>query len=697
MSRARAFVHGRLAVCIAVAVSGTGAWAQAFAGEAARDGVATTAAAASTTAATTTTPGEYRDRLIAPQALAALPPDPDDASDADGLPRSLRAQLDYAHSERGNEGYTEQGVSAGGYWESANWGSWSLDATAFHSDRQRYGDRGGWGGAATLWQRNFFVDGGWRLDNGVGVVNTPALDLQRNQYRFFLPTVSLAGLSTQWNRDADGLSAYAAFGRAGLYNGSRVSGFDTAAGEVAALGAQWRPAPGWTASAALLSTDGRVVPDSFAEPAFAPGSTQAAHWALAWESARDAVQINLLNSRGSGDAAIGGPSGGLGGGMGDRGDASGGWIDASARRGRYRHNYGVFSLDPGLAWGALPINQDVRGGYYRIAYQYGRWIWNAGLDDIRSISGQGFDGQYATGFVRYQSSSSLGYGTSASLRHVDGGDSYTLQGFADRRSDWGLSRLQLDYADGGRGVGRSWQTSVDQALPLREGQRLSVSLSYGELRYPEQDPSRNVSLSLYGGVELGQRWSLDGNARWTHGDGPTALRGVDLNLGLNWRIAPGWSLSAAMYQSRGSQRSPFVLDPLAVDSPFLSLPRERSAFLTLRYDYQAGRPLPVLGGAMGAAVGDIAGSVFLDDNGDGVRAASEAAVANVTIVLDERYSVRTDSNGQYAFARVSVGSHRLRVIADNLPLPWSLPEAALPVRVDVRGVSRLDMGATRPR
>ncbi|MGO1073489.1 carboxypeptidase-like regulatory domain-containing protein [Lysobacter sp. CA199] len=669
-----AFPRSRLAACLAAALAAAGAGAHA--GETVGEGDGATT-------------GEYRDRIIAAQALAPLPPDEGERGDSDGLPRSLRVQVDWARNEQGEQRYDEQGLSAGGYWETANWGSWSLDATAFHSDRERKNGRGGSGGAATLWQRGLFVDGGWRIDNGLGAINTPSLDLQRNQYRFFLPTVSLAGLSTQWNRDADGLSLYGAFGRAGVYQGTRVVGFDVADGRVGALGAQWRPAPGWTASASLLSTDGRIVPDALGQPGLAGGSSQAVHWAAAWGSAHDAVQINLLNSRGP-DPSVLDPGA-------VRTDATGGWIDASARRGRFRHNYGVFSLDPGLVWGALPINRDVRGGYYRIGYQYGRWIWNAGVDEIRSISGEGFDGRYATAFARYQASNSLGYGASASLRQVEGSDSYALQTFLDRRSDWGLTRLQWDQAGGGGDIGRSWQASIDQALPLREGRRLSVSLGYGELGQPDQRSARSTTLSLYGGIELGQRWSLDGNARWTRGDGPSALRGVDLNLGLNWRIAPGWGLSAALYQSRGSQRSPFALDPLALDSPFQNLPRQRSGFLTLRYDYNAGRPLPVIGGAPGAATGEIAGSIFLDDNTDGVRAASELAAANVTVVLDGRYSVRTDSNGQFAFARVSVGTHRVQVIADNLPLPWSVEEGALPVTVEVRDTRRIEIGATRIR
>ncbi|MGN7916609.1 hypothetical protein [Lysobacter sp. 22409] len=666
MRPARRLARRRLAICVAC----------------------TLASAAPAASAADASPLVYRDRIIAAQALAPLPPDEDETVDGDGLPRSFRLELNAAYTERGDEHFGEQGLAAGGFWETANWGSLSLDATVFHSDRDRFADDSGWGGAATLWQRNLFVDGGWRLDNGLGVINTPSSQLQRNQYRFFLPSVAMAGLSTQWTRDASGLSVYGAVGRAGLYNGTRVVGFDVADGHVGAFGAQWQGAPGWTHAVSALSTDGRIVPDDVGEPGLIDRPSQAAHWASAWRSDRDAVQLNLLGSHDG------------------RGNATGAWIDASSRRGRYRHHYGLFSLDPGLTWGASPINQDVRGGYYRLAYQYGRWSWNTGVDDIRSISGAGFDGQYATAFARYQASSVFGYGASLSLRHADD-DTYAAQLFADRRNDWGQTRLQFDHAGGGGGVGRSWQASIDQALPLREGRRLSVSLGYGEWGERNETSSgvavrtttRTTTFSMYGGVELGDRVSVDGTARWTHGEGPAAMRGVDMNLGINWRIAPRWSLTAALYQSQGSQRSPFALDPLIVDSPFLSLPRERSAFLTLRYERQAGRALPVIGGAPGSAVGSIDGSLFLDDNDDGVRAASEQAAPNVTVVLDGRYAVRTDSNGQFSFPRVSIGKHTIAVIPDNLPLPWAVRDdrGLQSIEVGVRRSQRVDIPATRQR
>ena len=107
----------------------------------------------------------------------------------------------------------------------------------------------------------------------------------------------------------------------------------------------------------------------------------------------------------------------------------------------------------------------------------------------------------------------------------------------------------------------------------------------------------------------------------------------------------------------------------------------------------------MLGGSANAATGRIAGSVFFDDNGDGMRSASELPAANVTIVLDERYSVRTDDQGRFVFERVAVGAHTLEAIPDNLPLPWSIDEARARrnVQVDVRGETMIDIGAERPR
>ena len=621
----------------------------------------------------------YQDRIIAPSQLQALPPDEDaDEDNADGPPRGFHMEAITSRTERGDDSYDEQGISIGGFRETANWGAFSLEATLFDSNRDRFDGigAGGIGGLVTLWQRNFWISDRWRLDNGFGVLNTPATPLQRNQYRFYLPTVAFAGASSEWHDDADGLLLQGAAGRAGIYTGTRIVGFDVADGNVAALNAQWRWAPGWTGAASFLGTQGRIVPDDRGEAVFETGDTQALYAATAWQGARDGMQFNLLSSHG--DAA----------------SATGAWVDANAQRGRYSHNYGTFYLGEDLAWGAYPISNDVQGGYYRINYQYARWSWNAGLDAIDSISGKGFDGLYASSFARYQASSTLGYGGSLNLRHGAGDTGYRAQAFVDHRG-WGQTRWQFDTAHGNGND--SWQFGVDQAFPLREGNRLSASLSYGSLDYGF-GPSRTTTVALYGGRDIGDRVSIDGSAHWTQGNGEGAIRGTDVNIGVNVEMTRRWLLTAAFYQSMGSQRSPFVIDPLVTEQPFISLPRDRSVFLTLRYERNAGRPQGMLGGAVGnGPAGSVSGSVFLDENGDGVRNASEQPAQNVTVLLDGRFAIRTDSLGNFAFPRVSAGSHALAVVPDNLPLPWSLRDgdAERRIEVGVRQPTRVDFGARR--
>lgn len=649
-------------------------------------GIASALAARGAAAQDAVTPAAeaYRDRIIATGELQALPADEDEPEQTSGLPRGFHVELLGSRSERGDDAYHETGISIGGYRETASWGAFSLDATLFDSDRRSEqaidGRRNGFNGAATLWQRDFYASQDWRVDNGLGVLNTPSTGLQRNQYRFYLPTVAFAGISSEWSNARDGILVQGSYGRAGLYNGTRLVGFELADGDTASLGAQWQLDPQWSAAASFLGTSGLIVPDDLGEAVLEQGDSQALYAALAWDGRRDRVQVNLQGSES------------------DAGSATGAWIDASLRRGRYTHHYGVFRLGSGLSWGALPINNDIQGGYYRVAYQYARWNWNAGLDRIASISGDGFDGTYATAFGRYQASSTFGYGANLNLRRSRG-DSYSAQLFLDKQTAWGQTRVQADQA-GAEGRADSWQLSVDQAFPMQQGSRLSASLSYGELRYDDQqDATTAASFAVYGGRDLTDRLSLDGNARWTHGAGGSAVRGTDVNLGLNWRASTRWLVTAAFYQSQGSQRSPFVLDPLVTETPFISLPRDRSFFLTLRYERNAGQPQAVLGGASRGASGSVSGTLFLDENEDGRRSASELPAPNVTVVLDGRYSVRTDSLGNFAFPRVAAGSHRLTVVPDNLPLPWSIADdqAGRTIQVTVRQDTHIPLGARRPR
>ena len=153
-------------------------------------------------------------------------------------------------------------------------------------------------------------------------------------------------------------------------------------------------------------------------------------------------------------------------------------------------------------------------------------------------------------------------------------------------------------------------------------------------------------------------------------------------------------------RAKGRNVRPFILDPLVTETPFISLPRDRSVFLSLRYERSAGRSAGRASAApSGGPTGSVTGSLFLDDNGDGVRAASELAAANVTVLLDGRFAVRTDSLGNFEFPRVATGTHTLTVVPDNLPLPWFVDDgnAQRTIQVGVRQATRVDIGARRQR
>src|SRR5271169_1873633 len=119
-------------------------------------------------------------------------------------------------------------------------------------------------------------------------------------------------------------------------------------------------------------------------------------------------------------------------------------------------------------------------------------------------------------------------------------------------------------------------------------------------------------------------------------------------------------------------------------------------FLTLRYQRSLGSQFAPLGGAPGAGSGEIAGIVYLDANDNGRFDAGEAGAPNVTVILDGRFSTRTDTNGRFDFPAVAAGHHVITVQADNLPLPWQLAnQGRTEVEVATRDRTDVAIGAVR--
>lgn len=609
----------------------------------------------------------YEDRLID---TGNLPPLPDDSVDltynAAGQPRSWRIEGFASNLNSGGASRRENGINFSGRYDTVDYGALSLDGT-FRDGLKS--------GLVTIWQRGLAFDYGWRANSGAGMLNTPAIELTRNQYRFYLPTFPIAGVQSELLREGD-LQIQASVGEPGSFSGLRLSGFSRLGGRVFTGGAQWAVAPQWLAGFQFADVQGVKGFDLTAVEANSAGRSW--YGSTAWQDADSRLQFNMVES-----------------GFGSKPRGHGVWFDGETRGGRYRHNYGLFRLEPGIVWGYLPFIDDSFGGYYRVNYHSQQWQWTGGLDSLGSVTGRGVEGVYGSASIRYQISRSQGVGGGATIRHAsDGAEAAYV--FFDTQSRLGNTRLQLDVARAA-GDQRSQQVVVDHAWPATTGLRLSTSLSLAQEKAPQKRITR-ANLGFNGGIDLTNNLTLEGNVHWLTSREIGNTRGTYANLSLNWRISSHWSMSMTYYDNR--REDPPVLSAASlVPTPlFAPVVKDRAIFLVLRYEDRAGTPLAPLGGVPGSGAGNIVGYLFFDANDNQLRDANETGAANVTVLLDGRFSTRTDNQGKFEFPLVAAGTHTISVIPDNLPLPYfvSGPERRQVV-VRTRETTVVDVGASNRR
>ncbi|HEY4998338.1 MAG TPA: SdrD B-like domain-containing protein, partial [Usitatibacter sp.] len=162
-------------------------------------------------------------------------------------------------------------------------------------------------------------------------------------------------------------------------------------------------------------------------------------------------------------------------------------------------------------------------------------------------------------------------------------------------------------------------------------------------------------------------------------------------------ISPRWNLIASYYDNRSQTTPPFTtIAPVVPADVLLPEPHDRAIFVTLRYEDHAGTPTAPLGGAPGSGAGVVVGYIWYDANEDGRRSANETGAANVTVILDGKFSVRTNSDGKFEFPFVASGAHSITVIPDNLALPYAIAgDGHREVAVRTRETTSIDIPATR--
>jgi len=634
----------------------------------------------------------YQDKLIGD---GALTPDISrggdiESDDTSGLARSLQidavASALSAKQSGSSTNEVESGFVGKSQWETADYGAWSLDASA------RAGGSGleseqGQGGTLTLHQRGMPFDGGWLADNALGDINSPGINVARVQPRFYLPTSPMQGVSTDWH-GPDGLQLVAGAGVPGLFDGIEVPDFRSLGGSTATAGAQWSPASHWTVGGEVVEAHdvnlavGQVLDGVLGQ---VPTSSTTGLMSAAWADQGEHLQMNIL------DGEVGGKS-----------NAAGAWVDGSITQGRIQQSAGLFRIDPNLTWGNQVIADDMQGGYYRFDYQSRQWMTDVGIDEARSVSGEGANTTFLTGDARYQVSRDWGVGGLADASHSDGGNSWSVGGYLDHLNHWGGSREQVDYAK--TPTGQDSTVTLSQTWTMPAGTHLSTSTYIeridGAVINELLQNSTVLGLSAFGGGQLTARLSAEGNVNWASAVQGRAAPGVSANVSLTYRLSQNWQILATYYDSRTGSWTPLtVTSPLSppVPTPVASL-QEKGVFLTFRYKREAGLHFAPLGGAPGTGSGELKGAVYLDANNNGQMDAGESGAPNVTVVVDGRFSVQTDANGRFDFPVLVAGHHVIQVMTDNLPLPWSLIGAGrIEVEVKTRDHTDINIGAQRLR
>jgi hypothetical protein len=643
-------------------------------------------------------PAAYEDRLIGGGSLAPDISLGDYAGpNTSGLARSIRvdavASLLSQQGANAGPSYHENGVVADAQWETANYGGVSADAAGrIGSYDQRFGLAGTSRASFALHQRGMPFDDGWLASNALGDLNTPLIDLARQQPRFLLSSGTMLGATTEWLGPSH-LQLVAGAGEPGIFNGIKVPTFDTLGGSTATAGAQWSPEPHWTLGgeyAGARNADiyylppGSVLGPQVASPRV---SSDTGLLAAGWQDGNTHVQVNLIDGTLDGD-----------------GNSFGIWADGTLSRGGYTQSFGAFRIDPHLVWGNQLIASDVQGGYYRVGYQSRRWTADAGIDEVLSVSGNGVSSTFLNGDARYQLSRDVGIGGVANLLLTHDGShnsSWSLEGYLDSANPWGSGRFQAYYAQAEQT--QDAVLTVQQDWTLLPGARLATSASFERLLgstvigQPQQDATL-VRLAAYGGANLTARLALDGNVQWATAVAGRAAPSTSADVTLSYQIAHRWDLLFSYYANRIGSWTPLVVNsPL---TPPVPVPQawqgQRGVFLTLRYQDARGGHFVPLGGAPGAGAGRLTGVVYLDANENGHYDAGEAGAANITVILDGRFSTRTDTNGRFDFPAVAAGHHVITVQSDNLPLPWMLPkEGRADVDVATRDRTDVNIGAVR--
>lgn len=631
-------------------------------------------------------PVPYVDRVINEKEAAEEPRA--EAGDIDNSPgrRSLSAIYSLSDSTFSNGGrHFEQGLEVRGQRETLDYGVFDFIGSGYFA-RDRLAADQGFGSVLagrqdsarlTLTQSRFALNSTKLMDNSLGAVYTQGTPLIARSFRNNLISSPVLG-ATSRVYDVAGNEYSFTSGRIGQFSGSSGSGFNTTQGNMTGLGMQSR-----------------------IDPRFAYG-------AQAWvvrgaQGVADHTSLSLGGDYGSTD---GGRRLQLRGILDDH--ARGAlWFDGEERGQTLYQHYGVYRFQQDVTWADLPLGTGQQGFYWRAdsrrigsSYSMGTEYNETNIQHLQDQPQVRSALMYGSINQRVDRLSSVG-GTlnlrmtrtllppgssdqatlSSGQAVLPNGDRADAVMFAARETALGGSRLQLTLGTALRGGERTQGVQWDQDV-----NQLGVATTVAYLddaSQPQGRQRRTTAALLFRGVYIGSAFATGNlNVYQLRAENRATEIGTQAAGNVRWQFGRNWSLQGSLSWRRTRNPDLNVLGNPPAD--------EKVLMFYVRYDTVAGIPYYSANSRGPTASARITGTVFFDDNNDGVQQAGEKPAAGVTVVLDNVYRTVTDASGRYEFAPIGPGSHRLSLQVDRIPLPWGLmDEAPRQVSPQVRGAAEV--------
>jgi len=569
-----------------------------------------------------------------------------------------------------NSTETEYGIDANYQRQTANLGTFEIQASGYSYENEQSPEDTNSGGSAVVHQRDFALSGNFMMDNSVGV-HRILTDHNINNSRNRTSAPLILGITTRASRQNQSFQFSA--GRLGEQVGNLGRSFEKTEGSVAHAQYSSRFLSLWESTLELSSTFDSLIERE---------NGTAIQGSLRYGN-RDTDFQFIVNSVVDEDGEYSLSAGG------------------KNQNGRSSHDYGLYYYGEDLMWlsSALPENRS--GLYYNIRYDGGWFKTNGNIEVSRTLAER--DG--LTGNVdRLNGSFGLHY--RRNLR-----DSVSLNSFysqthlnelateADVSRNYLLNVSLNRQHDSQKSSHLSMNYSVDGASDLYRGDsnkalnyEFNWATDYGvrtgfELGYTQEKTDTDKLSGPVLGMSLDYLFSnnlvVSGYARYlgTSRANGNSRDDWQASINANMPIARSWSANLNVNYGQ-SVTAAFEPEQGVVKAS----QNTHTVLFSIRYEKGGGQSLQPIGANRGLnGSGSIKGLIYFDENRDGIRQASEQRADGVEVYLDGKHLAITNPLGEFNFPSVYTGEHTIFVAEDTLPLPLTLDgEQDYPVLVKLR-------------